>query len=413
MLRKLKIKFILTNMLLVTLVLLCVFSVLLISSARQSKADSIAAMEMTLRRHSDGDTPFEFSMPPDKEDPNQHFIIPTFCVNVDGDGNVLDVFSGNDVKVSNDVLKEAVSQVLSTDMHTGKLPQLGLRYLVRSDNDELHIAFSDLGWEHASLTRLIVTSLLVGLGALVLFFFISLLLSRLSLRPVEQAWAQQRQFVADASHELKTPLTVILANIGIVLGRPNETVSTQEKWLGYIQDEASQMRGLVDDLLFLAKNDAGKRQREMLPVNFCDVVTGCVLRFETVAFERGIALDSKVDPELTVHGDAQALDRLTAILLDNAVKYAGPNGHVCLSLRRESEKSILTVQNTGEPIPPEHLEHIFERFYRADTSRSRESGGYGLGLAIAHAIVQSHNGHITAASGRQGTVFTVTFPIKS
>ena len=229
MLRKLKIKFVLTNMLLVTLVLLCVFGVLLISSARQSMDDSIAAMEMTLRRYNDGSSPYEFSMPPNRDVPDQRFIIPAFCVNVDDNGNVLGISSGSDVKVSDEVLKEAVAQVLEADSSTGKLPQLGLRYLMKYDNNELHIAFSDLSWEHASLTRLVVTSLLVGLGALILFFFISLLLSRLALRPVEQAWAQQRQFVADASHELKTPLTVILANIGIVLSRPNETVSAQKK----------------------------------------------------------------------------------------------------------------------------------------------------------------------------------------
>ena len=131
------------------------------------------------------------------------------------------------------------------------------------------------------------------------------------------------------------------------------------------------MKGLVDDMLYLAKNDDRMHQRDASLISISDVVTGCLLRFETVAFERAVQLDSEVQPDLNVFGNVQALDRLTAILLDNAVKYAGSSGHVCLTLQGESERILLTVRNTGEGIPPAHLEHIFERFYRADTSRSR------------------------------------------
>jgi hypothetical protein len=169
MLRKLKVKFILTNMLLVALVLLCVFGMLFYSTARQAEADSISAMEMSLRWRGDSPSPFEFSMPPDRRGPDSRFIIPAFSVEVDANGSVLDVFSRNDVKVSDEVLSEAVSQVMASSTRLGKLPELGLRYLMRYDNGEFHIAFSDLEWERATLTRLIITSLLVGLGRLCCF----------------------------------------------------------------------------------------------------------------------------------------------------------------------------------------------------------------------------------------------------
>ncbi|MCI7660258.1 sensor histidine kinase [Flintibacter sp.] len=219
------------------------------------------------------------------------------------------------------------------------------------------------------------------------------------------------QFVADASHELKTPLTVILANAGIVEGHPDETVASQHKWISYIQEEAQRMKGLVEDMLFLAKHDDARQSAKTQVCNLSDLVTGCVLRFESVAFESGVELDSEIQPRLSIHGDLDCLERLVMILLDNAVKYAGEAGRVRLELQRRQERAVLTVTNTGQPIPPEHLDHLFQRFYRADGSRSRKEGGYGLGLAIAHTIVQFHRGQIEVKSDAQnGTCFTVTLP---
>ena len=161
-------------------------------------------------------------------------------------------------------------------------------------------------------------------------FFVSLVLSSVALRPAERAWQQQRQFVADASHELKTPLTVILANTGIMAAHPDATVASQRKWLGYIQEEAQRMKELVEDMLFLAKHDGAERPKDSRTVNFSDLVTGCVLRFESVAFEAGVALDSQITPDLELLGDPEQLRRLVAILVDNAVKYAGPRGSASL-----------------------------------------------------------------------------------
>ena len=171
------------------------------------------------------------------------------------------------------------------------------------------------------------------------------------------------------------------------------------------------MKGLVEDLLFLAKSDAQRASRARLPVDLSGLVTGCLLPFEPVAFEAGVALESRLSPGLTVTGDEGQLRRLVLILLDNAVKYTPEGRAVTVALVRVQERARLTVHNTGEAIPPEHLEHLFERFYRADDSRARSSGGYGLGLAIAKSIVDSHRGTITVQSGaEEGTLFTVRLP---
>lgn len=410
MLHRLRVKFILTNMLLVTLVLLAVFGALVYSTASQLQRESVTVMTLMLRR--DGVPPqFEFKAPLPGTEREWQSVIPAFCVMVDGQGEI-SLEAGENVKVSQDVVEQAVEQVLTSGANSGTLSELGLRFLKETTQDgEIQIAFSDLSWEWNSLWRLVFNSLLIGAGAMVVFFLISLFLSRLALKPVEEAWQQQRQFVADASHELKTPLTVILANTGIVEGHPQDTVASQDKWIRYIREEAQRMKGLVEDMLFLAKHDDARRPTKSQLCNLSDLVTGCVLRFESVAFESGVELDSEIQPELSIHGDLDCLERLVMILLDNAVKYAGEPGRVRLELQRRQERAVLSVTNTGTPIPPEHLEHLFQRFYRVDGSRSRKEGGYGLGLAIAQTIVQAHRGQIEVKSDAQnGTCFTVTLP---
>lgn len=409
MIRQLRRRFVLANMLLAGLVLLAVFAALLAGNARQLARQSAAAMERALRWEGTP-PPFTFSLPEDRPDADAASVVPSFRVTVDAGGRLLDGPSGGNISVDGDVLQNAVAAVLTAEEESGRLDELGLRFLKAPAETGLRIVFSDLGWERAAQLRIFLTALPVGLAALGLFFLVSLFLSRMALRPAELAWSRQRQFVADASHELKTPLTVVLANVGIVLARPQSTVESQGKWLNYIQEEAGRMKLLVEDLLFLAKHD-NPRSRAPEAVNFSDVAGGCLLRFETVALERGVALEQQVEPGVTVQGVAADLDRLVASLLDNAVKYAGTGGRVSLRLTHAQEQAVLEVRNTGDPIPPEHLQRIFERFYRLDGSRSRGTGGYGLGLAIAQAIVTAHRGVIRAeSSAQEGTVFQVLLP---
>ena len=171
------------------------------------------------------------------------------------------------------------------------------------------------------------------------------------------------------------------------------------------------MKGLVEDLLFLAKSDAAQLTAEQTAVELDQVVTGALLPFESVAFESGVTLTDHLTPGLIVLGDQGQLRRLVVILLDNGVKYAGHGGEVTVILERLGDQPRLTVHNSGPAIPAQHLPHLFERFYRADPSRNSKQGGHGLGLAIAHSIVQRHGGTITVTSAEEvGTTFTVLFP---
>ena len=419
MIKRLRKKFILTNMLLVALVLITVFGVLVGYNYQRLVRQSEEAMRTALKWSDDAPPPvFQFGASHEEEmeeqgEERRFTMVPVFVVLLDEDGGPAQVTGGNNVEVSDQVVAQAVAAATE---ESGAISGLNPRYLQDTDRgggENSRSAFADMGWETDSLWPLIRSSLLVGALALGGFFVISLMLSGLALKPAEEAWEQQRRFVADASHERKTPLTVILTNTGILLAHSGDTIAQQQKWVEYIRDEAQRMRALVEDLLFLAKSDAGKETSPVTaPVDVSELTWSALLPFEPVAFEQGVEMESEIADQLTVQGNADQLRRLVAILLDNAVKYAGNGGRVKLVLSRPERGGVcLTVHNTGPAIPPEHLPHLFERFYRADDSRARTSGGYGLGLAIAERIVDGHGGSITVSSREDAsTDFTVRLP---
>lgn len=404
MLKQLRRKFIWINMALVALVLLAVTAVQVFTVWRQAGAETDAALRRAVLWETGADR-WQIGGPGDQS------MVPTFCVVLDMSGDIR-MTMDNYVEISTDTLTAAVSAALNGEEDTGRIPSLGLRYLRMFTGVSIRLAFADTSWQRGQVRHQAAASLLIMAAALAVFFLISLFLSRWALRPVERSWKQQRQFIADASHELKTPLTVLLADADILLAHPDDTIASQRKWVEYMQDEAGRMRELVEDMLFLARSDSSSdREQIRQSVALSDLCSNCLLSFEPVAFERGAQLTDAVEPDVTVPGDESQLRRLIAILLDNACKYCGEQGTVTLTLRREGSRAVLSVRNTGDPIPPEALPHLFERFYRADSARARDTGGYGLGLAIAAAIAESHKGKISAAStAAEGTTFTVTLP---
>ena len=327
MIKRLRKKFILTNMLLVALVLIIVFGALVGYNYQRLVRQSEEAMRTALKWSDDAPPPvFQFGASHEEEmeeqgEERRFTMVPVFVVLLDEDGGPAQVTGGNNVEVSDQVVAQAVAAATE---ESGAISGLNLRYLQDTDREgNSRIAFADMGWETDSLWPLIRSSLLVGALALGGFFVISLMLSGLALKPAEEAWEQQRRFVADASHELKTPLTVILTNTGILLAHSGDTIAQQQKWVEYIGDEAQRMRALVEDLLFLAKSDAGKETAPVTaPVDVSELTWSALLPFEPVAFEQGVEMESEIADQLTVQGNADQLRRLVAILLDNAVKYA-------------------------------------------------------------------------------------------
>lgn len=352
-----------------------------------------------------------------KRDGGQVIPMALFSVSVDGAMSALGRY--NTASISQDVLEQAGQQLAGADEGFGSLSDLGLFYVKRQAGGVMYLAFADMG-SASGWRSLAATLAVVEVAALAVFFVISLFFSRWALRPVARAWTQQRRFVADASHDLKTPLTVILANTSIALEHPERSVASQSQWLESTQHEAEAMQSLVGDLLALAKMDeeeaaaqSGAARPAFEEVDLPDVLEGEVLQFESVAFERGVKLESQVEPGIELRGNEQRLRRLAGTLIDNACKYVDDGGAVNVSLSRAGKQAKLEVRNTGAPISPEDLPHVFDRFYRADKARTGGAGGHGLGLAIARAIAEEHGGTLTASSTQaEGTAFTATLPLK-
>jgi signal transduction histidine kinase len=250
-----------------------------------------------------------------------------------------------------------------------------------------------------TLTALIILICIYGL-----LFFIVWALSFKVFSPIKEAFFKQKQFISNASHELKTPLTIISANADVL----SQDVDNQ--WLQNIKDQANRMNDLVADMLSLAKIDEGKIRIKKEKFNISQIVLGSSLPFDAVAFEKGKTLTLNVEDNIEYFGDIQSVKNIVNILIDNAVKHADNGGDVNLTLKKESTKIVLSVFNTGSQIPDDDVDKIFERFYRGDTSRSRDSGGSGLGLSIAKSIADRNKWKISAKSKlNESMVITVIF----
>ncbi len=341
--------------------------------------------------------------------------IPVALYERTSEGELIALASNMSATLSADVLERACSYLDGVSDGSGSINELGLFYAIRTTADGTTIfAFADMG-SASSWKQLAITLAVVGAGILLLFFVISVFLARWALRPVEAAWKQQQRFVADASHDLKTPLTVILANSAILLSHADHTVDQERSWIESTQHEAKGMQHLVQELLELARIDEGIPQQAATKLDFSRVVDGEVLQFESVAFERGITFDATLEPGLIVMADRDACTRLVRTLLDNACKYADASVPVAVRLERAGSTARLSVRNAGPVIPADELEHLFDRFYRTDRARSQSENaprGYGLGLSIAQGIAQQLGGTLRATStAEEGTTFTCTLPL--
>ena len=312
--------------------------------------------------------------------------------------------------IDSEVLESAQERVADLEDGTETLEDLSLRYMKRTLGDTTYVAFADASSTH-SWESLAISLLVAAFVTLAAFFVIAWFLSRWALRPVKEAWEAQRQFVADASHELKTPLTVILANSSILLKHPESSIASQSQWIESSQVEAENMQGLVNEMLELAQVESRAAVHHE-PLDFSDLVDGEVLQFESVAFERCCMLEGSIAEGITVNGDAKRLTKAVSTLIENALKYVDESGEVSVDLKSAGKTCSLAIRNTGSTISPEDLPHIFDRFYRTDKARTSGEGGYGLGLAIAREIAREHDGDITCASSPDaGTTFTVTLPV--
>lgn len=406
MIRKLQIKFIAMSMaaLLVLLFVIVVGMNLINYEAVIAEADDILVF---LSEHS-GVFP-----DPDQEGKNllpKHMSPETpyesryFSVLIGEYGEVILTDTGKIKAVSSQQASDYALQIMTGHRDKGFVDNY--RFICSAEQNVIRITFLDCGRRLEAFQTFLFASIGMGVAGYLLFFFVILFFSGKMMRPVAESYEKQKRFITDAGHEIKTPLAIIKADVDVL-----EMELEDNEWLQDIQKQTKRLATLTNDLVYLARMEEAKATTRMIEFPLSDVVSETAASFHALAQTQGKTFECCVQPMLSLTGDEKAITQLVSILLDNALKYSPENGIVSLNLSKQNKSIQLSVQNTTmNPISKESLSMLFERFYRVDSSHNSQTGGHGIGLSIAKAIVSAHNGKIQAKAEADNSLqITITF----
>ena len=400
MIRKLRIKFVCIVMAIATLMVGTILGMVIHFTGTSMQMQSVSMMRTIAA------APFQQGNPAKPSD--DEVRLPFFTVQISSRGELITAGGGYFDLTDREYLQQIVNLALSADQESGELKQYDLRYLVAMSPGGLSIVFADTATEAATIRSMFYSCMFIFVAAILVFLGISILLSRWAVKPVAKAWDQQRQFVADASHELKTPLAVIMANAELM--QNEETAESDRKQFSEnILTTTYQMRSLVENMLEMARVDNGAVKMHFTSLDMSELISNAVLSFQLLYEEKGLGLRCAISDGIFICGSEQHLYQVMDVLLDNALKYSTPGGMVSVDLTASGRNCLLAVSSPGDPISGDDLKNIFKRFYRADKARGR-NGSYGLGLSIAESIVESHKGKIWAESEDGLNSFFVLLP---
>lgn len=390
MIKRLRVKFVCINMAIVTAMLYAIFALIISFMGAGMEIQSRNMMQSIMN---------STSRPSWRLEDRKEMWRPHFVVHIGSRGEILAIDSGYFDQMEESTVRSLTAMALAEPEEAGMLRDQGLRFQKKASLAGQTIVFMDMSVEINTMENLVKSCVVISIFSFLIFLVISFLLARWAVKPVEKAWNQQRQFVADASHELKTPLTVIMTNAEL-LQSPEYGEQDRKRFAGSILTMSHQMRGLVESLLELARLDNAAARMTFSETDFSELVSDGLLPFEPVYFEKGLLLESNVEEGLRVKGSPAHLRQVLDILLDNGAKYSSPGGLVTVALSRQGSHCLLSVASPGEAISREDLKNIFKRFYRIDKARTMNHS-YGLGLSIADSIVKEHGGRLWAES-REG-----------
>lgn len=376
-----------------TVIITLMLSVIYVANSHYSFERSISLLE-SYAESSGGNFRPDFELLPERpgmrpglwDNHNKMFRLSTFySVFYNSNGEVTRVNSNGGMLYSEQEILEIADRILAGGKKSGiynKIP-----FLVKSGSGGTIVAMIDNTMESDNSGRLFAYSLLVGITGWVVILVLAWFFSKKIVSPLEESDRKQKQFISDAGHELKTPVSVISANADLLSAEIGEN-----KWLANIQYENERMGNLVKQLLALVRAENMQQAKQRL--DFSRLVSGGTLPFESVAFEHGLMLTSEIEDGIFVDGNQSQLSQLVSILIDNAISHGGQGKEVSVKLHSSKHHAVLSVINSGQPIPDDVKPQLFERFYRADEARTDDTGHYGLGLAIAKAVVTAHGGKI-------------------
>lgn len=312
-----------------------------------------------------------------------------FTAIVNYDNSVVQLDTSHIAAISSEEAKEIALEILNIDSSSGTYGSY--KYRVTNKSYGKLFVFVDYSNQQQTMSTCLIWSCSIGIISLLIVFILVSLLSHRAMKPVIENIEKQKQFVTDAGHEIKTPLAIISANADVL-----ELETGKSEWIESIRNQTKRLNNLVKSLLELSKIDEEKATIKMCMFSISDIIERTVEDFQPIAKNLNKTLESEITPQLSMKGDSESISRLAGILIDNAFKYSDENGTITVSLSHSGKNIILEVKNTGCTLKQNELSRLFDRFYRADASRSRETGGYGIGLSLAKAIVEAHGGKISA-----------------
>lgn len=393
MFKKTRLRILALIMAIATVIITLMLSVIYIANSYYSFERGISLLESYMENNGKFFHPdFEFApdrlgmRPGIRDNHNKMFRLSTFySVFYNQDGNVVKIDSNGGVLYSEQEILEIADGILSGGKERGVYSKMP--FLVKSGNGGTIVALIDNTMESDNSGRLFEYSLLVGITGWGIILFLAWFFSKKIVSPLEESDRKQKQFISDAGHELKTPVSVISANADLLSAEIGDN-----KWLANIQYENERMGNLVKQLLELVRAENMQQAKQLL--DFSRLVSGGTLPFESVAFESGLTLTSEIEDGIFVNGNQSQLSQLISILIDNAISHSDCGKEVFVKLHSSKHHAVLSVINSGQPIPDDVRARLFERFYRVDEARTDDVGHYGLGLAIAKAVVTAHGGKI-------------------
>lgn len=401
MIKKLRVKFTVISVTATAIVLTVILGTVCFLNYKHAVREADDLLEMLAENHG------IFPMHPEEREkrkrpmyklsPEAPFETRYFSVWISEDGKILDKDMGKIAAVDNQKAGAYALQVMQSKKNRGFIKEY--RYINRKEYPGNMIIFLDCSRSLSGVRRFFLISCAVEMTGIIAVLVLVILLSDKITRPVAESYEKQKRFITDAGHEIKTPLAVIAADAEILRMENGEN-----EWITDIEKQVFRLRDLTDDLIFLSKMEEGQKNMERAEFSLSETVQEIVHSFSAMARVQKKIFHLEIDPMISYQGDVRAIQKLLTILLDNAFKYSEEQGKIFLVLKKGKRGTEILVENTTTHMDKDTVKHLFDRFYRADCSRNTQTGGYGIGLSIAKAIVDAHGGKISASVGQKSSL---------
>lgn len=409
MIKKLKIKFIILAMTALFVLLSVIVAGMNVINYRSVIEEADSVLEILSQNQGrfpiDGGKPIGKAHP--KFSPETPYESRYFTVTYNETGDVENTDVSKIASVSREEAQNYAESVMSLNKEHGFTDEY--RYIRGNNIRGTYVIFLDCGRKLDAFHRFLISSIVISAFGFVIVFFAIFILSGRIIKPIAESYEKQKRFITDAGHEIKTPLTIINANVDILemeIGADNESLAD-------IKGQTKRLKNLTEDLVMLARMEESETNIQRIEFPISEVVSETANVFRKLASSEGKEFICKIEPMLTLNGNDKAIRQLVSIFLDNSLKYSQSGGTIEITLLKQNRAICLSVFNTTDfEVNNEQLKYVFDRFYRTDSSRNSETGGYGIGLSVAKAIVAAHGGKITAST-KDGKSFTITvaFPL--